>query len=527
MLRVAMINPRIPPASMNFALAMDLVGTRFAHIPLPLATLAALTPSDVQVTIIDENVEDIDMALEADIVAMTGIYCQRLRLFELADHFRERGITVVLGGALVADRVDDCREHADVIFIGEAEYTWPEFIDDFRNKAHRDLYEQTGWVDMADSPIPRFDLLKADRYASGCVQATRGCPYRCEYCDVPAKYGGRPRSKSIDQVIEEIRILANMGFDSIFMVDDHFVGNRKYAKALLRAIAKLLEELDHPVYFYTQVTLNVAKDDEIMELFNKADFRRFFVGIETPNPVQLRAINKKHNLEFPMMEAVQKIQSYNITVWAGIIVGLDDDGFASAQRQLEFIDQSGVIPTLVGLYQAVPGTPLWERAAAEDRIIDLPDIVGSAAQGTMEAIGLSNLVPRGQGEADVLRSFAWLVRQIYDPLRFGERLILATKRGSRRRPSPIDAFSIRKLKIVQRTMKWYLTHPDKNVRALLKRVLAAFAGRKIQGLEEILFHLAVFKHFLTFYEEAADIAEARADELDAVYQVSKDSRTAS
>lgn len=188
-MRVCFLNPRIPAAPMNFQFAMDLVDCAFSHIPLPLCTLAALTPAGIDVFLVDETVEEVDLTLDAYVIAMTGIYCQRERLFELADAFRARGKTVVIGGPIAHDLTDACRAHADVVFLGEAEYTWPRFCADYRAGRFEREYRQEGFVDMEDSPVPRFDLLKASRYSSGCIQATRGCPFRCEFCDVPDKHG--------------------------------------------------------------------------------------------------------------------------------------------------------------------------------------------------------------------------------------------------------------------------------------------------------------------------------------------------
>ncbi|HEY2748703.1 MAG TPA: radical SAM protein, partial [Polyangia bacterium] len=296
-MKVCLISPRVPPAPMNFQFAMDLVGCAFSHIPLPLATLAALTPKEVELVIVDENVEPIDLAVDADVIAFSGIYCQRRRLFELADAFRARGRIVAIGGAIATDLPDECRSHCDHLFIGEAEYTWPRFWEELGRGQAQAEYRQDEPIDMRDSPVPLFDRLKVERYSSGCVQATRGCPHRCEYCEVPARQGSRPRSKPVAQVLEEVRRLAALGFDSIFFVDDYFVGNRRYARELLTALAGLVKELPTPIYFYAQVTLNVARDEEMLALFHAAQFRRFFVGIETSDHDKLRAIHKPQNTE--------------------------------------------------------------------------------------------------------------------------------------------------------------------------------------------------------------------------------------
>ncbi len=502
-MKILLIAPRIEPAAMNFRFAMDLVGRSFSHIPLNLATLAALTPEGVEVSIQDENVEPVDFAADADVVAFTGIYIQRRRLFELAEAFRKRGKIVAIGGSIATDLEADCRERADAVFIGEAEYTWPRFVADVRAGSVRPVYRQTELVDMNDSPIPRLDLVKGGRYASGCIQATRGCPYRCEYCDVPAKDGGRPRSKPVERVLEEIRQHSRLGYDSIFFVDDHFAGNREYVRALLRGIIALQPTLPVPIYFYTQVTLNVAKDPELLALFHAAGFRRFFIGIETPAKDSLRAMNKAHNIEMDMREAIATIQAHNITIWAGIILGLDADDKDTFDRQLKFIQETSITPTLIGLLQAMPGAPLYERAKAEGRFKVLPDVVGSGAYGAVATRGLTNLVPKNMTEAELLAGFSRVVRGVFDPQAYGDRLLKGTALGRLPQPSTVQALHWNNILVVARTVRYFLFQADAGSRRFFLRVMGAIVARGFRGFEELFFHIVIYKHLRHFYLDAA------------------------
>lgn len=495
---------------MNFAHAMDLVGCRFSHIPLPLVTLAALTPADVSVSIVDENVEPVDLDLDADVIAMTGIYCQRARLFELADAFRARGRRVAIGGPIAADLPDDCRAHADTVFFGEAEYTWPRFVGDLQRGEPLAEYRQDGYIDMADSPVPRFELLKVERYSSACVQATRGCPYRCEFCDVPSKHGARPRSKPIAQVLVEVERLVSLGFDSIFFVDDHFAGNRKYARDLLIALAERVPHLPGPVYFYTQVTLNIARDTELLELFHAASFRRFFIGVESHDPAKLRAMTKPQNLEMDPREAIETIQRHNITVWAGIILGLDGDDQAALDAQFRFIMDTSITPTLIGLLQAMPGAPLHERVVREGRLRVLPDVVGSAAFGGPSAQGLTNLEPLGMPLPSLMRGFGAFVERVFQPDAYGQRIVAALRRGNRSYPPVRQALTRRNLMIVWRTLEYYARCGDTQVQRMAVRIMGEVLRRRGRGLEEALFHLVIYKHLRQFYARAADISRAAA-----------------
>jgi len=514
-MKVCLLNPRIPPAPMNFQFAMDLVDCDFSHIPLQLCTVAALTPRDVEVFIVDENVEPVDLELDADVIAMTGIFSQRDRLFQLADQFRRRGKTVVIGGPITSDCPDDCREHADVLFVGEAEYTWPRFCAEFAAGENAAQYEQRAFVDMRDSPIPRFDLLKASRYSSGCVQATRGCPYSCEFCDVPQKHGNRPRSKPVERVLQEVEQLAALGFDSVFFVDDHFAGNRKYARALLTELAALVQRLRPQVYFYTQTTLNVARDEELLRLLHAASFRRVFIGIETPDLTKLRAMDKTQNTEMDMREAIARFQSYNITVWAGIILGLDGDDESTFDEQYRFIMETGITPTLIGLLQAMPGAPLYERIRREGRLRVLPGVVGSNAMGTLSAQGASNIAPLSLGMHGLMRRFSDFVRRVYEPEAYAQRVLEASARGTRCAPSVLDGLTYKNAKIIARMVHWYLRNDDLRVRQVLARVLGAAALRRGRGLEELIYHLVIYKHLRTYYFETAEITRAAALALEA------------
>ena len=515
-MKITLIAPRIEAAAMNFRLAMDLVGRSFSHIPLNLATLAALTPRDVEVVIVDENVETLDLDMDTDVVAFTGIYIQRSRLFELAREFRKRGKIVAIGGSIATDLEADCRALADAVFVGEAEYTWPMFVADARAGAVKPVYQQTELVDMKDSPLPRFELLKADRYASACVQATRGCPYRCEYCDVPTKDGGRPRSKPAEHVLAELRALSGLGYDSVFFVDDHFAGNREYARTLLKGIADLLPSLPGPMYFYTQVTLNVAKDPELLDLFHAAGFRRFFIGIETPAKDSLRAMNKNHNIEMDMREAIDAIQARNITVWAGIILGLDADDAGAFDRQLEFIEATSITPTLIGLLQAMPGAPLYERAKAEGRFKVLPDVVGSGAYGALSTRTVTNFVPKNMTEQELMDGFARVVRRVYDPQAYGDRLLKGSAKGRKPQPSTVQALHLHNVAVVLRTVRYFLTKADAGSRKFFFRILGAMVARGFRGFEELFFHIVIYKHLREFYIDAP--ARTAAPEFAAALQ---------
>lgn len=502
-MKIAFISPRILPHAMNFAYCLDLINVSFSHIPLPLATLAALTPPDIEVEIIDENVESISLDYHADIIAFTGILCQSSRLFELADRFKQQGQLVVIGGQIVVDMQDQCSAHADVVFVGEAEYTWPKFLQDYKNGNFQRIYHQKDWIKMKDSPIPRFDLLKVKKYASACVQATRGCSYSCDYCDVPVKYGNTPRSKPIENVLQEVEQLSQLGFDSIFFVDEHFAGNRKYAKDLLQKLAERVPTLPTKMVFYTQVTLNIAQDEELLALFAKAYFTRFFIGIESPNYDKLCAMNKRHNTAIDLNTAAANIQSYGITVWAGILFNFDDDDLSCFDEQYQAIMESSVTPTLVGLIQAMPGTALYERSKKEGRFLDLPSIIGSAALGDTENFVTSNLVPQKISISELNKNVAAFVDKIYEPKAFGDRLIRGASRATRSPQFSWPTINYANIMLLLRGTFFYLFRADPETKKLFFRVIGSYFFGQARNLNELLFHLVAYKHLQIFYRNFA------------------------
>lgn len=241
-MRLLLINPRCTESfwSFRFALAEILPGKRALNPPLGLATLAALTPSHWQVDIVDENIEPLPLAPDADIVGVCGMGVQFARQRELLAYYRGRGHHVVAGGSYASLCPHKYAALADTVVAGEAEYLWPAFCREFEAGTARPLYRETGSVDLADSPTPRFDLLRLDRYNTASLQFSRGCPYRCDFCDVIVMFGRRPRVKSLEQIGRELDALRAQQARQVFFVDDNLIGNRAQAKALLRFLAGLL-----------------------------------------------------------------------------------------------------------------------------------------------------------------------------------------------------------------------------------------------------------------------------------------------
>src|SRR6516225_5178058 len=253
MARICLINPRFPTSFWGLNHGLPLLGKR-ANMPvLALPVLAGLTPPEHQIVIIDENIEEIDFdALESfDIVGLTGMTVQRDRMREILVELADRGIFTVVGGPWISVAEDWYDGLVDVIFVGEAEETWPRFLEQWARGEHAARYEQAQKTDMTRVPLPRYDLVPLREYAMGCVQTSRGCPFQCEFCDIIVIFGRRPRIKTPAQVVAEIDAQRKLGVRMIFLVDDNFIGNKKAAKVILRAIIEYQHKHGFPVAFFT------------------------------------------------------------------------------------------------------------------------------------------------------------------------------------------------------------------------------------------------------------------------------------
>ena len=411
-LSICLINPRFEPSywGFEFALPMYPGDKRSTMISGSLSTVAGLC-GDHNVYVLDENVEDIDWSsLQAyDIVGVTGMNVQKNRTREILLRLRELGIYTVVGGPFVSVQEAFFAGLCDVCFVGEAETTWPQFLEDFaagRPTAAR--YEQATPTDMSRRPRPRFDLLKVDRYASGALQYSRGCPFQCEFCDIIVIYGRKPRVKDPAQLVAELDDMRRAGFHSAFIVDDNFIGNKKKAKALLELLVPWMEEHNYPLHLTTEASIDLADDPELLELMYRANFRSVFIGIETPRLESLKETKKFQNVRGDsLITRLARIQAAGLDVNAGFIVGFDSDDRAIFEDQFQFIQESGITLAMVGMLQAIPKTPLYERLQREGRLV--------------EEDPNCNFVPQQMTREELRQGYLDLVTRLYSPQAFLDR----------------------------------------------------------------------------------------------------------
>jgi radical SAM superfamily enzyme YgiQ (UPF0313 family) len=369
---IVVINPRFETSYWGLEHALPIFDAK-ANLPVAcLPLLAALTPSEHTITLVDENVEaiDYDMCAKADIVGLTGMIVQRFRMKEILTELKRRNCFTVVGGPWITVKEDYFGALADVAFIGEAEETWPRFLVEWAEGRHAVRYEQADKTDMSKVPVPRFDLLKMDDYAVGSIQFSRGCPFTCEFCDIIVVFGRKPRIKTSPQVLAEIEALLAAGMDTAFIVDDNLIGNKKAIKEVLREVVAWQERHNYPMTFVTEASIDLADDAELMQLMVDANIRVVFIGIETPNEAALRETKKLQNVRkgATMLEKVHIIQQSGIEVWCGMILGFDSDDASIFEAQRVFIKDSRIVNAMIGMLAAIPKTPLYSRLEKEGRL---------------------------------------------------------------------------------------------------------------------------------------------------------------
>ena len=416
-MRLLLINPKYPESfwSFKWAITEILPNKKATNPPLGLATLAALCPPDWEITIVDENVEPLPLVPEADMIGVCGMGVQFPRQRELLERYRNLGYYTVAGGSYASLCPEKYERLADTVVAGEAEYIWKEFCADHAAGTPKALYRETRVVSLADSPVPRFDLLKLDRYTTITLQFSRGCPYMCEFCDIIVMFGRKPRCKSPGQVGRELDALRALGVTSVFFVDDNLIGNKPLAKDLLRFIAQYQARHGNPFRFGTEVSLNLAHDAELLALFRDAGFAWVFIGIETADEASLKETRKMQNTGHDILGSVRRIYAHGMDVLAGFIVGFDNDTLTTFDQQHRFIMRSGIQAAMVGMLTALPRTPLYLRLEREGRLMPEADHTNNTGACT-------NIIPKRMGYAEMVAAYKTLYARLLTDRGIADRI---------------------------------------------------------------------------------------------------------
>lgn len=415
-MKALLIYPSIPDTFWSFKHIMKFIRKKAAHVPLGLLTVASLFPENWDLRLVDTNVESVsDRLIQwADMVFIGAMIVQKESVGQIVAKCKACGKPVVAGGPLFTS----CREDfddIDYLVLNEAEITLPMFLKDLIEGNPRRVYTSEEKPDISLTPLPRWDLIDINLYASMSLQYSRGCPYDCEFCDIVNLNGRRPRVKSNNQMIREFQILYDMGWrGTVFVVDDNFIGNKSEVKSFLRALKPWQEDNGFPFSLYTEASVNLAQDAELMKLMTEAGFDSVFLGLETPDDKCLAECGKHQNRSLDLLEAVKTIQRNGMEVMGGFIIGFDNDPPDIFERQIEFIQNSGVVRAMIGLLEALPGTRLYRRLKEEGRLLE--DCSGDNCDGAM------NFIPKMDSQI-VLKQYKAVLNYLYSPKEYYTRVL--------------------------------------------------------------------------------------------------------
>ncbi len=422
-MKILLVYPRYPDTFWSFRHALKFLFKKATFPPLGLLTVAAMLPEKWEKRLVDlntTNLSDKDIRW-ADYVFISAMVAQDDSAREVVDRCRELGTKIVGGGPVFSLGYEEFG-HADLdhLISNEAEDLLPVFVQDLESGCAKHSYASDEFPDIKKTPVPLWSLIDKGKYQAMSIQYSRGCPYNCEFCDIVIMNGNVPRTKTAAQIVAELDALYDMGWRaSVFFVDDNFIGNKRHLKSeILPAIIKWMEEKKHPFAFFTEASLNLADDEQLMRLMTRAGFDTVFVGIESPNEESLVECNKMPNKGRDMLESVKKIQNHGMQVQGGFILGFDSDPLTIFKAHIEFIQKSGIVTAMVGVLMAPPGTPLYKRMKGENRL--LPGGTGDNTDGS------TNFIPK-MGEDALARGYKQVVGTIYSPKPYYDRIITFLK----------------------------------------------------------------------------------------------------
>lgn len=415
-MKVLMVYPKCPETFWSFKYALKFVSKKATHPPLGLLTIAGMMPDEWDIKLIDMNVEKLkDRHFKGvDLVFISAMSVQSESAGQVIQRCRDMGIKSVGGGPLFTTDYEKYKD-VDYLILNEAEITFPLFLKDYLKGDPKHIYSSDKFCDMRESPLPRLELLKMRKYKSMSIQYSRGCPFNCEFCNVTSLFGHRVRMKSDEQIIRELSNLYKHGWRSgVFFVDDNFIGSKaELKKGLLYSIKKWMDKKDHPFSFNTQASVNLADDEELMKLMVQAGFDSVFVGIETPNEESLEECRKFQNKTRDLVSCVKAMQKSGLQVMGGFIVGFDHDNLSIFQKQIDFIQKSGIVTAMVGLLNAPKGTQLYQRLSKANRLVR--DITGDNTDFSL------NFIPEISCEA-LLNGYKNIINRIYSPKEYYDRV---------------------------------------------------------------------------------------------------------
>jgi len=416
-MNILLVYPMYPDTFWSFKHALKFVSKKASFPPLGLVTVAAMIPEDWNKKLLDLNadrLEDEDI-IWADYVFISAMSVQNESANQIIQRCKKLNTKIVAGGPLFTSS-PEYYEHVDYLVLNEAEITLPQFLKDLDEGKPKHKYTSEEWIDIAITPLPLWEVVNIKNYTSMNLQYSRGCPYDCDFCDITVLYGRVPRTKTKEQVIDELDALYFTGWRGpVFFVDDNFIGNKRKLKIeILPAIADWMEKRKHPFYLNTEASINLADDEQLMNLMVRAGFEAVFIGIESPNEESLVECNKSQNRNRDLISSVKKIQQAGLEVQGGFIVGFDNDPSSIFDRLTNFIQESGIVTAMVGLLNAPKGTKLQKRLENEGRM--LTDFTGNNTDFSI------NFIPKMEVNS-LLSGYKNILDKIYSPKYYYERVM--------------------------------------------------------------------------------------------------------
>lgn len=407
-MNVLLVYPKIPSTFWSFESALNFISKKSAEPPLGLITVAAMLPKEWSLKLIDMNVTELKdkEILWADYVFLSGMSVQINSFRDVIRRCNILNRKVVAGGPLATTQYQDFLG-VDYFVLNEAEITLPLFLEDLKNGNPKPIYFTPDFPVITETPLPMWELLDIKKYASMSMQYSRGCPYDCEFCSITILNGRKPRTKTKEQFIDELNRLYELGWRGpISVVDDNFIGNKiKLKKEILPALIDWMKEKKYPFNFITEVSINLADDEELSDMLAEAGFNSIFVGIESPSLSSLEECGKDQNLKRDMVDSVRKLQEKGFIVSGGFIVGFDSDTETIFDEQIEFIKESGIVSAMVGLLNAPTGTKLFTRMKNEKRLLE--NFSGNNMDGSI------NFIPK-MNYSDLMRGYVKILKTIYE-----------------------------------------------------------------------------------------------------------------
>jgi radical SAM superfamily enzyme YgiQ (UPF0313 family) len=413
-MRVLLLYPEFPQSFWSFEKTLALVGRKALLPPLGLITVAGLLPQEWEYKLVDRNVRQVTAAewQWAELVLVSGMIVQKDDMLKIIKEAHLHGKRVAIGGPYATSMPEEVVS-ADYLILDEGEITIPMFVEAIKRGETSGKFRTEEKAAVTETPIPRYDLLDFEAYDNMSVQFSRGCPFQCEFCDIIVLYGRKPRTKEPKQLLKELDCLYDLGWrGGVFMVDDNFIGNKRNVKLLLQELKEWMREKDYPFSFDTEASVDLAKDEELMDLMAECSFKKVFLGIETPDEASLALTQKFQNTRDPLSESVDKIARSGLQVMAGFIIGFDNEKSGAGDRIVQFVEQTAIPMAMFSMLQALPNTALWHRLKKEGRLLDRGANINQTT--------LMNFIPTRPIE-EIAREYVNGFYQLYDPKTYLDR----------------------------------------------------------------------------------------------------------